>query len=171
METAVLDPICGIPIRMQLGIARIHAGCLFTASHDFNSTTGMILLKTPADKFIHCDYGVDAYEPGRLQFFEAPTISAEGTELTLFNHKRMNTNTIGLEAFHTPTVTADGTELPSNTIGSNGVPGHSVGGSGENRNRYILKQDTYYLMRYTASVSGLFTLYSCVHEAEGNRDE
>lgn len=112
---------------------------------------------------LHLCYVVRAAGPGTLEFFEAPTTSGNGTQLTISNSNRNSAATCDMLMYFDPTVTLDGTRLDVNVIGTDGTG--AIGGEGgisERSNKRILKQNTKYLIKFTPISDG--TRVSCCVE-------
>jgi len=87
---------------------------------------------------------------GTLEFFENPTTTGDGTQLTAYNNNRNSANTPNTTFYYDPTVSADGTKIYSIPIGSDGSPISAHGGSTSREREFILKQNEQYLMKFTA---------------------
>jgi hypothetical protein len=84
-----------------------------------------------------------------LEFFEAPTTTANGTAVANVNHNRNSTKTSDLTVTHTPTVTAAGTAIaPVQYMGGN--ENKAAGGANRASVERILKPSTLYLARITS---------------------
>jgi len=81
---------------------------------------------------------------GEWELFESPTVSNNGTALSVLNRNRNSTNTDYLGIYHTPTTSADGTSLEKIHVGS----GKGIGGEGRT-DEWVLKNNTIYLARFT----------------------
>jgi hypothetical protein len=85
----------------------------------------------------------------RFAFFEAPTPTADGTPVTIYNNNRLSTNTATPLVFHTPSFNATGTLLYVDLLpagfGST-AGGASGGGPIREGSEWILKPSTDYLL-------------------------
>ena len=83
-----------------------------------------------------------------LEVFQGPTLTSDGTPLTLLQLNQLSTNTPKSLAFHTPTITDPGTRLFPLFIpgGSGGV---AIGGTSSPFQRLIALPGTDYLIRGT----------------------
>lgn len=143
----IIDPVHGV----------IHDGTHFTACHQVSVGTGTavtVLIKTPlatTGKYIHFVANVESNKEITWELSEAPNASG-GTALASNNNNRLTANTDPVVLTHTCTYTSSGTILESHTAGSGtGVPSVSkTGGGTEARNEWLLKPDTFYLVRAIA---------------------
>lgn len=89
-------------------------------------------------------YGVTVSDsPVTIRLFEAPTVTATGTEVPVRNRKRSATDVNGIEVYTGPTVTADGTLLETDLLPSGG---NKVGGNtGSFYEEWILEEGDYVL--------------------------
>lgn len=78
-----------------------------------------------------------------VYFYEAPTITNNGTALSVNNRNRNSANVDYLSIYQGATISAVGTELEHNVFGS----GKLVGGGLNRTDEWILKNNTAYLMR------------------------
>lgn len=104
--------------------AQIHAANYWTVSHVFlgvpNAGNFDLLILCGARE-VHCVASVALAASCRAQIFEAPTINANGTALTCFNHHRITPVAPLTTAFFTPTIGATGTQLLDRFIPSVGT--------------------------------------------------
>jgi hypothetical protein len=137
--------------------AYVHMGGLVSSYHKFSAVaaagTRYILIKTPATKYVH--YRAESISTSgdnvTIEFFEAPTTTADGTALSANNHRRTAPITAAtVTLFHTPTVTADGTLLHQTYIGGGtGTGGNRIGGEQGNAQEWVLARSTNYLIKIT----------------------
>jgi len=81
-----------------------------------------------------------------IEFFESPTTTADGTQLTAYNADRNSANTPTSTFYKDPTVSADGTLLQKDRVGTY-QPITRIGGHIRNATEFILKQNTAYLVK------------------------
>lgn len=81
-----------------------------------------------------------------IEFFESPTTTDDGTQLTAYNADRNSTNTPTATFYYDPTVSADGTLLQKDRLGTDKPPSR-LGGHIRNATEFILKQNTAYLVK------------------------
>ena len=142
---------------MCYSYSELHNGHSFCVEYldstmaDTNTIT-LLLVTTTGTCHIHSVVGADTTGESTLEFFEAPTVSSNGTALTVYNRKRDNDTSSNL-AYHTPSLSNNGTLLQTKYLGSAGVGQSSVGGDERNINEWILKADTKYLLKLTAHAS------------------
>lgn len=89
---------------------------------------------------------------GLVEFFEAPTVSTNGTALTAFNSDRNSANTATLVAAFDPTSGGDGTRIRHGMVGTSGGP-IRVGGSIGSRSEILLKANTHYFIKFTPTAN------------------
>lgn len=94
--------------------------------------------------YIHMTFRASVSLGCTCTIFEGPTISANGTSLTIYNIARSSTITSPLSIYRDPTVTSEGTSIYSEQIGSS-----TIGGKiGElDTLKFILKSNTKYLLK------------------------
>jgi len=85
---------------------------------------------------------------GIMQLYEAPTVTDNGSALTIVNLNRVSASTSTATAFSDPTVTDDGTLLLTYMIPAGGVP-KAVGSSVRQDTEVILKANTKYVFKFT----------------------
>lgn len=108
--------------------------------------------KSPATGRIHFIFEIISSKNGLIEFFESPTITGNGTALTCYNNDRNSTSTTTLLAYYDATASADGTKLLSFVVGSDGAnPTGARGGSQQRVHEFILKANTSYLIKHTAT--------------------
>lgn len=83
-----------------------------------------------------------------LEFFEAPTVTANGTAVTATNLNRNSTTTQHMTTFQSPTISANGTLLKGISIYESGTNRKDSGG-GLISDKFLLKQNTDYLVKIT----------------------
>lgn len=111
------------------------------------SGTAELLVIVPNEvgaKRYHTEFVVTTESEARLEVFEGPTVTANGTAISNYNRERDSVNTSSLAVYHTPTTTADGTRIDAVHWGS----GRSSGGSGRT-DEWVLGNNTAYLVRVT----------------------
>jgi hypothetical protein len=84
---------------------------------------------------------------GTLEFFENPTITANGSSLTIINNNRRSSTTSLSKVFEDPTVTSDGTLL-FQEIGGNLTTGVDLGEFERNDEEFILSPNFNYILKY-----------------------
>lgn len=141
----------------------IHDGMVFHASDKLtglaNGATVDMLLRVPAGLYPHLNRVLLSFGGGDIDilYYEAPTTSAPGTEITeKRNTNRNSSNTASLELYSGPTVTDVGERL-----GTIWVP-PTAGGIGAQagvadvspNEEWVLKTGTDYLLRITNNSGG-----------------
>jgi len=134
----------------------IHEGIFFQCSLKFTLSaagTRIIVLTTPADKYIHYRNERLATSGDKLtiELYEGPTVTAEtGTPVTCYNHNRLSTITADMAVLVAPTVTVDGTLLSTAFIGGGTGTGSSRSGAElTDGNEWVLKRSTKYMLKIT----------------------
>ena len=109
--------------------------------------TATLFFRTPSSvKRMHFVGQVGAGGALQSDFRESATVSLSGTVLTVRNRDRNSSEAATMTARHTPTVTTHGVRLDATLMGTT-VPGKGAGGSGVQREEWILKANTIYLWR------------------------
>lgn len=140
---AYLDKESDAQVVMPVLHNRVHEGKAWSCSH-YNASLAngefvRILVKADADEEFH----VGAFTPGCsgkaiYRIYEAPTVTDEGTVLTLLNKKRGSSNVAPGSAWHSPTVSGgSGTLLEA---GATALLGEAVSREIE----WNIADDTYY---------------------------
>jgi hypothetical protein len=148
------DPLTGSTVIISYEHYEIHNNNHYTVSdYDNEVDTGTPkywLFTTGADKYIHFRVRVVSSLNGLIEIFENPTITDNGTEITIYNNFRSSVNIPDMTAYYDPTVTDDGTRLYVEVMGSDGTnPNGSGGGIMQSADEFILKQNEEYLVKYT----------------------
>lgn len=110
----------------------------------------------------HCVIALACSESVLASFYEAPTLGANGTELTALNNDRNSANTTTFLYYKDPTVNADGTLLWNDKMGTNNSKTR-VGAQSRQNAEYILKQNTSYVVKILPD-NGVTAAISCVIE-------
>lgn len=139
--------------------SKVHQGKFFSTGYYVNpiAASGVveILIHTHASYTMHLYTHVSCGGDAEARIFEAPTVSAAGTALTVTNNNRTSSNTPNATITHTPTTTADGTQLDATTYVPGGTGGNAVGAMADaSEEQFVLAPDTYYLIRLT-NISGV----------------
>jgi len=134
----------------------IHNGEMFRVNAVFSlgvSGTRFALIRTGSTP-VHIYGDLTASGASKLNFYEAPTTTADGTPATVLNKRRDSTNTSNVLAFDSPTVTANGTLLDpfilTGTI--------NAGGKDRSQNEWSLSANTDYLIEVFATAASDYTL-------------
>ena len=145
------DPISDIPVYIDLEQHQIHEGetyqyTQFTGSVTANNTLDFLMIVPTTAVTIRCPHLVVEFVTDAqvsVFLYEAPTTTANGTALTVYNRNRNSANTPLATVYSGPTVTAVGTLLDVELAGS----GQKVGGESRGGLEWILKSNTKYLIR------------------------
>lgn len=92
---------------------------------------------------IRFSFNIASTGPVKVQFYEAPTTTANGTAADEINRDRNSVNVASMTMFQDPTVTVDGTLLQEFSLGATGG---AKAGATETR-VWVLKQNTKYLVK------------------------
>jgi len=128
----------------------IHRGNAFVIFYDTGSITSSsskTVLINVGSTGMHIQSTVDATGTFLLDIYEGPTVSANGTAVSVINKNRESARASNATVFHTPTTSADGAHISSSL-----VPGGvwTGGASGVARDeQFMLNEDTSYLVRCT----------------------
>lgn len=145
--------LAAIPIEHLM----IHAGRYFTVPDidndvDIAAPKEWLFVTPDEDELeVHMVFGIVSSAQSIVELFEAPTTSADGTEIEPVNHHRTSAYESAIAVYYDPTVTADGTRLDVKGIGSTGG---SVKIGGETRGEeWDIKPNTKYLLRVTVGAN------------------
>jgi len=146
-----LDDIENAVVMMDLAHHMVHEGDSFTLS-DFDADVDVAgpkywLIRVPANVEFHIKISIECDTGSLLEFFENPTITGDGTELTFYNNNRNSSNTTTMFASKDPTNSAEGTRLQSSRVGAGREK--KLGGVGRTQFEWILKSGEEYLIKIT----------------------
>lgn len=143
-----LAPPLAFGVVSDPGLYSIHSGVhyqMFDSRSLLALAVDDYLLITPAlPGRVHWVYAVECSAPTTLAIFEAPTTTADGTAVPVFNADRESLNVSAVTVFHGPTVTATGTQLDGGLC----APA-SRGSEDRSEHEWVLKASTKYLFRNT----------------------
>lgn len=129
----------------------IHQGKFFS-SHAVDTSlednTSIKLLIDPNGGIPHLRVTTATGGDSRIEIFEGPTVSNNGTEIDRHNRNRLSSNTSTTVIYSGPTVSDDGTKI-FDTIVPGGIGRNSSGGDGGIFEEFIFKPDTTYLVQAT----------------------
>lgn len=95
-------------------------------------------------------YSISATAECQIFLYEEPTVSANGSETSNYNHNRNNSTANAVLIYHQPTVSSAGTMLEELKIGGTGG---NKQGSNLASDRWILKSNTKYLIKVISNAS------------------
>ena len=150
-NTAVLDTLDGSLCVINILHHEIHkgnaytVGALVTDVADDASADTLIIVGT---KSLHLVLRASATGSSYAYLYETPTITDNGTAVTIFNKDRTSSLVSTARTFHTPTVGAVGTALNSELF-PGGEKNFAVGATGNERDEWILAPGKSYLLRIT----------------------
>lgn len=156
---AEVDSTAGYLVFMDVAHHKIHEEAYYNFAHYDNDVDiagpKYIRITTPNTATrIHFVYEVDVGASGGLiELYENPTLLAAGTQGTPRNSNRNSASTATATVFYDSTTQPpnnDGTLLEVHFVGVSGGAAKS-GGSVEARHEWILKQNTTYLVKFTAT--------------------
>ena len=165
------DRFSGAGVQIDHQHFRTHKGEVFTATISdgaLAAAANLDILIRPGPIPPHMQAQVAIGADGRVQFFENPVTTADGTPVPSFNRLRGSTNTSNTLVFNGPTVTGTGLMIDDEVV-PGGQANFAVGGQSESFNEYILNPAFDYLVRLT-NVSGGPTIASVTllwYEIEG----
>lgn len=129
----------------------VHNGQAFNFSFVGSISGVTYLMGRTNGKVVHLlGYQVVAASANVLvEFFESPTVTANGTQQAAVARNRMNVQTPHLTVFLGPTVTADGVLLNKSKIFSSGTGSNKVGGDTSVPIEWLFKSNTDYIIKLT----------------------
>lgn len=150
---AEVDEVAGYLVTIDPVHHHVHEGRLFSTTHIKEalgaSNSTYMLLRAGANNVPHFEFTVNTAGAARIDMFEGPTLTDDGTPLTEVNHDRSSSNTSDVSVFSEPTVSADGTLLLTDRVPS-GVAGAKAGlGNVSGRAEWLLAPSTDYLIKIT----------------------
>ena len=145
-----IDPMTRVINTIEYEHHEIHAGSMFRAGEEValsNAGTRVIHILTPdTTKWAHLVYNISNTLETEFEWFEAPTVTGNGTAVASYNRNRNSLTAATTLVFHTPTTTADGTLLSTRREGL----GKTAGGTARSVAEWILEQNTSYMLRLTS---------------------
>lgn len=99
--------------------------------------------------------------PLLMEFIEQPTVTNEGTPVTVYNRNRRSENPSGMKVFSSPTYSG-GTTLESKKVYKSGT-GAATPGAGEIEGEWVLKASQYYAFRITNNSNAIINLDADFH--------
>jgi len=111
------------------------------------------LIIAPPSKAAHILATVHSTKNGKIEVFEGPTTTDNGTAVPAFNNDRRGGGPTAatLQIFYDPTVTDDGTLLLPQVVGDDSSSGKGSGGLSEAESELIINESTKYLIKYTSN--------------------
>jgi hypothetical protein len=168
----IIDPEGGIAIFEEHTHA-IHMGESFGFDGDGSIAAGesVLFLGKVGAKQVHFDAFNGQFSAGeiKIELFEAPTITADGTLQAPYRLNRAvaNTNTMGL--FSAPTVSANGSKIGGVFLPASGGGAHINPAAGGVSSGRVLTQNTNYLFKVTNTGATTAISYGIVfgwHESD-----
>lgn len=130
---------------------QLHEGERFVSTHAAATVntngTCIVHIKTGAN-YSHLVYDVFGTNVYTIQFYEAPTVTGNGTSVAVLNRNRNSAKVTTTTMLHTPTTTALGTSLEGPLYIGSGQS--KVGGTTRGQNEWLLKPNTSYLVHVTS---------------------
>lgn len=140
---------------------RVHDGLAYEISHLFTgvaaSGVAEILLLIGATFQAHSAFEVSVEASATVELYRAPTITANGTGLTIHNLHEESARVSTQQAFHTPTIAAPGTQIKVRKApGTTGalISIGSIVDSALRNTEIILAKSQNYLVRITNNAAG-----------------
>lgn len=131
---------------------KIHQGTMYSCSRiepavaDGSSLD--VIMSNPSGVYPHLVFSIGTFGNAKFQLYEGPTFDADGTSLTIFNHKRYSANTFTGTVTYGNTVSNVGT-LIQDAILPGGEKAHAIGTSDSFQDEWCLKNNEDYLLRLT----------------------
>lgn len=129
----------------------VHEGKAFNFSFVGSVSTTTYLMGRTGAKPVHLlGYHVtSATQAMTIEFYEAPTVTVDGTAQSVIPRNRIESETPTLAVYLGPTVTADGLLLAKSKIFASGSGANRVGGDDAISIEWLLKPDTDYVFKLT----------------------
>ena len=129
----------------------VHDGVAFNFSFVGSISATTYLLGRTNGKTVHLlgYHLVAASNAVLVEFFEAPTVTADGTAQTVVARNRIDPSSPNLQVFSGSTVTADGVLLNASKIFASGSGANRVGGDTTIPIEWLLKPNTDYVFKLT----------------------
>lgn len=144
-----IDEATGAIASIEYGHHKIHEGDVFTVLEVTDLGNGAvrdILIITPdTTRWAHFVWEIEHEVETSIQFYRGTTVTDNGTLIPSFNRNGNSATTATTLVYHTPTITNVGTLIGTIQQGD----GKKAGGSDREANEFILRQNTYYLIRIT----------------------
>lgn len=135
----------------------IHNGNVYKVDDDATlvdeATRELLLITANTTKWIHLLIKRRGTGETKMELFEDPTSSANGTAKTIVQKNRNSSNVPSMLVYHTPTVSVDGTLLSKKLFGE----GKKEGGEDRSSDEWILKQNSKYLIKTTSAAADNIT--------------
>lgn len=112
------------------------------------SGTSIIVLTSNSVKTCFAWFSIEVDKAGLYELYENPVCSG-GSAITAINNNRNSSITADLTLVHNPTIATVGTFMGAHIIGST-TGGASKSGGSSTVNKYELKLNTSYMLRFTA---------------------
>lgn len=153
---AELDTIDGAQIGIDLAHHEVHEGNSFTTS-DIDANVQVAapkywLIRIPDNVEFHTKISVESDTGALLEFFENPTINADGVVVPFYNNNRNSSKTTTMVCYRNPTAGADGTRLQVSRVGAG--RDKKLGGVGRTQFEWILKSGEEYIIKITVDANG-----------------
>ena len=150
-RTARLDPSTHAQVSIDYAHHEIHGGSGYTLSYPITvpiaAEVEIRMATASSAKWAHMVWSFTNDAAFSVDIFETTTKAHEAANaLTPINRNRNSANTSGLTFCHTPSGSGDGTTIWSFAGGAN-----KIVTTAENRNEFILKSGTAYLINLTAT--------------------
>lgn len=169
VSLAPFDDESGAALMIDSVHHEVHEGKMWHAAY----TNGNVANTAVVDLLFHTGVGVDAHSAWEVfasgavtvSLYESPVISNTGVVLTAYNMNRAMTTTAASLVYSSPTITSTGTVALVNgrILPGGSSPTTRVGGGIRSGAEWILKPNTYYLMRVT-NTSGAAAVINVVME-------
>jgi len=131
----------------------VKEGIAFSTAEDWSSVPDSenreILITLGSGKYLGIEIQLEADGQSSLYLFEQPSVSDNGTELSIFNRNRRSSKSSAVSAYHTPTISDDGTQLSSCLLSGSKKGKDTLGLKTMERGSWILKEGYSYLIRAT----------------------
>lgn len=148
----------GKVIGIEFAHDAVHQDTFVTASEyvaDLDIAVPRVYYIKPLEDFeLHCVFNIQASAPCKVQIYEDPYATAEGTALLHMRHNRKSDILYSERetTFHTPTTTEDGTLILETYTGGSGTnPNNQIGGATRPGEEIVLNPAMPYRIVVTAT--------------------
>ena len=136
----------------------IHEGDSYITSDVNDVASGgwmSYLIKTPnSTKWAHCLVSIQSEGESEFRICENPTVTANGTAMSLINRDRNSSNTATTAVYKIPSCTASGDTVIIDHWGGTAKAGVAQSGLSRARGEFILKQNEDYLVYISNQAGG-----------------
>lgn len=149
-------------------------GDLFECTNSFPSVTTTSTVKiyvpkhaTSTSKYILKLKNIQYSGDVEIKMFKNPTVSANGTEITTYNHDTTSSETFPVKIYHTPTSSSDGTQIipTHNLLASEALPNRTQINNGDLKEGRVISLDNSYMITIkntSASTQNIYVTFGFI---------